>query len=87
RYQLQGTATKVVKYLEISPTTQCISCQKFSHIGDRNHSYSTYIIQCKPYQHTTLFTINCKEKHFANSKDCKTLKAAKLVREGNSIEE
>src|SRR6266568_6827855 len=32
---IAGTATKVVKYLEVSPTTQCTSCQKFSHIGDR----------------------------------------------------
>jgi len=33
----------------------------------------------KAYKHTTPLCINCKEKHFANSKDCKTLKAAKLV--------
>ncbi|OCK99143.1 uncharacterized protein K441DRAFT_733659, partial [Cenococcum geophilum 1.58] len=32
---IAGTATKVVKYLEVSPTTQCTSCQKFGHIGDR----------------------------------------------------
>ncbi|OCK95315.1 uncharacterized protein K441DRAFT_717285, partial [Cenococcum geophilum 1.58] len=94
---IAGTATKVVKYLKVSPTTQCTSCQKFGHIGDRcstrayryytaahlskDHSCSTYIITGKPYQHTTPLCINCKEKHFTNSKDCKTLKAAKLVRE------
>ena len=33
----------------------------------------------KPCKHTTPLYINCKEKHFANSKDYKTLKAAKLV--------
>ena len=39
---------------------------------------------------TTPLYINCKENHFANSKDCETLKAAKLVRSTNlegSIEE
>jgi hypothetical protein len=44
----------------------------------------------KPYKHTTPLCINCKEKHFANSKDCETLKAAKLVYstgEEGSIEE
>ncbi|OCK91877.1 uncharacterized protein K441DRAFT_727988, partial [Cenococcum geophilum 1.58] len=100
---IAGTATKVVKYLEVSPTTQCTSCQKFGHIGDRcstrayrycaaahlskDHSCSTCIITGKPCQHTTPLCINCKEKHFANSKDCETLKAAKLVREEDSIEE
>ena len=33
----------------------------------------------KPYMHTTPYYINYKEKHFVNSKDCETLKAAKLV--------
>ena len=33
----------------------------------------------KPYKHTTPLYINYKEKHFANSKDYKTLKVAKLV--------
>ena len=33
----------------------------------------------KPYKYTTPLCINCKEKHFANSKDYETLKAAKLV--------
>ncbi|OCL00593.1 uncharacterized protein K441DRAFT_719718, partial [Cenococcum geophilum 1.58] len=32
RYQLQGTATKVVKYLEVSPTTQCNELPKIGHI-------------------------------------------------------
>src|SRR6266568_2610093 len=92
---IAGIATKVVKCLEVSPTTQCTSCQKFGHIGDRcstrayrfcaaahlskDHSCPTCIIIGKPYKHTTPLYINCKEKHFANSKDCKTLKAAKLV--------
>ncbi|OCK94420.1 uncharacterized protein K441DRAFT_561963, partial [Cenococcum geophilum 1.58] len=92
---IAGTATKVVKYLEVSPTTQCTSCQKFGHIGDRystkacryytavylskDHAYSTYIIIGKPYKHTSPLCINCKEKYFANSKDYKTLKAAKLA--------
>ena len=92
---IAGTATKVVKYLEVSPTTQCTSCQKFGYIGDRcstracrfcaavylskDHSYSTYVITGRPYKHTTPLCINCKEKHFTNSKDYKTLKAAKLV--------
>ena len=40
----------------------------------------------KPYKHTTPLCINCKENHFANSKDYKILKAAKLVRE-DSMEE
>ena len=39
----------------------------------------TCIIIGKPYQHTTPLCITYKEKHFANSKDCETLKAAKLV--------
>jgi cell division septum initiation protein DivIVA len=92
---IAGTATKVVKYLEVSPTTQCTSCQKFGHIGDRcstracrfcaaahlskDHSCSTCIITGKPCKHTTPLCINCKENHFANSKDCEVLKAAKLV--------
>jgi len=33
----------------------------------------------KPYKYTTPLYINCKEKHFTNSKDYKTLKIAKLV--------
>ena len=92
---IAGTATKVVKYLEVSPTIQCTSCQKFGHIGDRcstracrfcaaahlskDHSCSTCIIIGKPCKHTTPLCINCKEKHFTNSKDCNTLKVAKLV--------
>jgi len=32
---IAGVATRVVKYLKISPTTQCTNCQKFGHIGDR----------------------------------------------------
>ncbi|OCK89058.1 uncharacterized protein K441DRAFT_736772, partial [Cenococcum geophilum 1.58] len=100
---IAGTATKVVKYLKVSPTTQCTSCQKFGHIGDRcstrayrycaaaylskDYSCSTCIITGRPCQHTTPLCINCKEKHFANSKDCETLKAAKLVREEDSMEE
>jgi hypothetical protein len=92
---IAGTATKVVKYLEVSPTTQCTSCQKFGHIGDRcstracrfcaaahlskDHSCSTCIITGKPCKHTTPLCINCKENHFANSKDCEILKAARLV--------
>ena len=93
---IAGTATKVVKYLDVSPTTQCTSCQKFGHIGDRcstracrycaaahlskDHSCSTCTITGKPCQHTTSLCINCKGNHFANSKDCEILKAAKLVR-------
>jgi len=100
---IAGTATKVVKYLEVSPTTQCTSCQKFGHIGDRcstkacrfcavahlskDHSCSTCIITGKPCKHTTPLCINCKEKHFANSKDCEVLKAAKLICEKDSVEE
>ena len=92
---IAGTATKVVKYLEVSPTTQYISYQKFGHIGDRystrayifcaavylskDHSCATCIIIGKPCKYTTPLCINCKESHFANSKDCETLKAAKLV--------
>ena len=44
----------------------------------------------KPCDHTIPLCINYKEKHFANSKDCETLKAAKLVystSEEGSIEE
>ena len=41
----------------------------------------------KPCQHITPICINCKEKYFTNSKDCKTLKAAKLVYKEDSIEE
>ena len=33
----------------------------------------------KPYKHITPLCINYKENHFTNSKDCKTLKVAKLV--------
>src|SRR6266576_1966066 len=90
-----GVAIKVVKYLEVSPTTQCTSCQKFGHIGDRystracrlgteahlskDYSYSTYNIIGKPCKHTTHLCINYKEKHFTDSKDYEYLKAAKLV--------
>jgi len=103
---IAGTATKVVKYLEVSPTTQCTSCQKFGHIGDRcstracrfcaaahlskDHCCPTCLISGRPCKHTTPLCINCKENHFANSKDCETLKAAKLVRStslGSSMEE
>ena len=45
----------------------------------KDHSCSTYIIIGKPYKYTTPLYINCKESYFANSKDCKTFKAAKLV--------
>jgi hypothetical protein len=92
---IAGIATKVVKYLKVSPTTQCTSCQKFGHIGDRcstracqfcaaahlskDHSCSNCNITGRPCEHTTPLCINCKEKHFANSKDCESLKAAKLV--------
>jgi len=41
----------------------------------------------KPCKHTTPLYINCKEKHLANSKDCETFKAAKLIREEDSMEE
>jgi len=40
----------------------------------------------KPCKHTTPLCINCKEKHFANSKDCEILKAAKLV-DSTSVED
>jgi hypothetical protein len=53
----------------------------------KDHSCSTYIIIGKPCQYTTPLCINYKEKHFANSKDCETLKAAKLVCDGDSMEE
>ncbi|OCK88521.1 uncharacterized protein K441DRAFT_588229, partial [Cenococcum geophilum 1.58] len=111
-----GTATGVVKYLKVSPTTQCTSCQKFGYIGDRcsnracrfcaalrsfgsvgdrynlskDHYCSTCMAIGKPCKHTTPFCINCKEKHFANSKDYEILKAAKLVDStsvGDSMEE
>ena len=39
----------------------------------------------KPYNYTTALCINCKEKHFTNSKDCEVLKAAKLV-DSTSVE-
>ncbi|OCL00342.1 uncharacterized protein K441DRAFT_491582, partial [Cenococcum geophilum 1.58] len=84
---ITGIATKVVKYLEVSPTTQCTSCQKFSHIGDRcstrayrfytaahlskDHYCPTCLIIGKACKHTTPLCINCKGKHFTNSKDCK----------------
>ena len=92
---IAGIATKVVKYLEVSPTTQCTSCQKFGHIGDRcsaracrfcvaaylskDYYCPTCLILGRPCNHTTSLCINCKEKHFANSKDCKNLRVAKLV--------
>ena len=85
---------------------QCTSCQKFGHIGDRcstracrfyaaahlskDHSCPTCIIIGKPCKYMTPLYINCKENHFANSKDCETFKVAKLVHSTNvegSIEE
>jgi hypothetical protein len=100
---IAGIATKVVKYLEVSPTTQCTSCQKFGHIGDRcstrayrycaaahlskDHACPICITIGKPCQYTTPLYINCKEKHFANSKDCETLKVAKLIYKEDSMEE
>ncbi|OCK88415.1 uncharacterized protein K441DRAFT_738548, partial [Cenococcum geophilum 1.58] len=87
---IAGIATKVVKYLKISPTTQCTSCQKFSHIGDRcftracryyaaaylskDYSCSTYIIIGKPCQHTTPLCINCKENTLLIVKTVRLLK-------------
>src|SRR6266436_8898509 len=98
---IAGVAVTVVKYLKVSPTIQCTSCQKFGHIGDRcstracrfytaahlskDHSCSICNITGKPYKYTTPLYINCKEKHFANSKDCEVLKAAKLV-DSTSVE-
>ncbi|OCK86694.1 uncharacterized protein K441DRAFT_598225, partial [Cenococcum geophilum 1.58] len=77
-------------------------CQKFGHIGDKystracrycaaiylfkDYTCLTCIIIGKPYKHTTPLCINYKEKHFANSKDCETLKVAKLVR-STSVED
>ena len=68
---------------------------KFSHIGDRcstkaywfcaavrlfkDHAYSICNIIGKPYKYTTPLYSNYIEKHFTNSKDCESLKAAKLV--------
>ncbi len=37
------------------------------------------MVMGKSCKHTTPLCINYKEKHFVNSKDCETLKAAKLV--------
>ncbi|OCK89745.1 uncharacterized protein K441DRAFT_582802, partial [Cenococcum geophilum 1.58] len=84
---IAGIATKVVKYLEVSPTTQCTSyrCSTRAYrfytaaYLSKDYSYSTCIITGKPYKHTTPLCINCKENHFANSKGCEVLKAAKLV--------
>ena len=92
---IAGAVIKVVKYLKVSPTTQCTSCQKFGHIGGKcftkacqfcaaahltkDHSCPICNITGKPCEHTIPLCINCKEKHFAISKDCKSLKAAKLV--------
>jgi hypothetical protein len=99
---IAGTATKVVKYLKVSPTTQCNSCQKFGHTGDRcstracrycaaahlskDHCCPTCLISGRPCKHTTPLCINYKEKHFANSRDCENLRAAKLVH-STSVEE
>ena len=74
---------------------QYTSCQKLGYIGDRcatkayrfcaathlskDHYCPICLISGKPCKHTTPLYINCKEKHFANSKDYKTLKAAKSV--------
>ena len=90
-----GTATRVVKYLEVSPTTQHTRCQKFGHIGDRcstrayrfcaaayllkDYYYPTCLIMGKAYKYSTPLCINYKGKHFANSRDCENLRAAKLV--------
>ena len=56
----------------------------------KDHSCSTCTITGRPYKYTTPLYINYKEEHFVNSKDCETLKVAKLVhstREEGSIEE
>ena len=45
----------------------------------KDYSCSTYIIIGRPYKYTTPLCINCKEKHFADNKDYKIFKAAKLV--------
>ena len=37
------------------------------------------MVMGKLCKYTTPLCINCKEEHFANNKDCETLKAAKLV--------
>ena len=74
---------------------QYTSYQKFGHIGDRcstrayrfcaaaylskDHPCPTCLILGRPCEHTTPLCINYKEKHFANSKDCENLRAAKLV--------
>ena len=49
------------------------------YILSKDYAYPTYIIIGKPYQYTTPLYIKYKGNHFANSKDCETLKAAKLV--------
>ena len=45
----------------------------------KNCFYSICVIIGKLYKYITPFYINCKEKYFANSKNYKILKAAKLV--------
>ena len=84
-----------MKYLKVSLITQCTNCQKFGYIGDRcstrayrfymaihlskDHTCPTYIITGKLCKHITPLYINCKEKQFVNSKECKSLKTAKLI--------
>ncbi|OCK94931.1 uncharacterized protein K441DRAFT_558725, partial [Cenococcum geophilum 1.58] len=45
----------------------------------KNHYCPICLTMGKSYKHTAPLCINCKEKRFANSKDYKTLKVAKLV--------
>jgi hypothetical protein len=83
-----GRQLRVAKYLNISPQTQCTSCQSFGHVADKctvkicqlcsathltkDHTCKTCKVSGKTCPHTSLCCINCKGNHAADSKACPT---------------
>lgn len=95
RITVAGYTPKVVKYLKASPTYQCRRCFKFGHplescrqlaccfCAAPHKTEEHKCLSCnsigKACTHTIAKCINCKGSHFANSKDCEVLKAAKNI--------
>ena len=95
RITIAGCTARVVKYLTALPSAQCGNCQKFGHATDSCRttacrfcaaSHKTLEHRCslcsttgRPCEHTSAHCVNCKGKHFANSKDCDIWKAAKNI--------
>ncbi len=95
RITIAGISAKIVKYLTSSPSHQCASCQKFGHATESCRAtacrlcagpHKTLEHQCqecnivgRPCPHTIPKCVNCKNPHFANSKECENWKAARTT--------